>query len=51
MRELQAMNMQRPRDTNLTPAAVAGALQVIRSNKLEDSSSDSLESNKPFFGN
>ena len=36
------MNMQRPSDTNFTPAAVAGALQVIKSSKLDDSSSDSL---------
>ena len=49
MSELQAMNMQRPRDTNFTPAAVAGALHVIRSNKLEDSSSESLELNYIIF--
>ena len=41
--ELQAMRTHRPRDTNFTPAAVTGGLQVIISNNEVTSSSDNLE--------
>ena len=40
--ELQAMRTHRPRDTNFTPAAVTGGLQVIISNNEVTSSSDNL---------
>ena len=40
--ELQAMRTHRPSDTNLTPAAVTGGLQVIISNNEVTSSSDNL---------